>query len=119
MTDTIIPEMFWESLNREPACMTLRAAVADWLEENDDPDGAECLRWSIEKGRVPFDTGWTCFDKDIHDIPAALYDAAYGMIEGDLMGVGHHKAFIRLIIRWKHTTREQRDEFWRWTPCTN
>src|SRR4051812_4864231 len=55
-----LPEDFERALDRRPADWDLRAVIADWLDDNGDTLGAECLRWQARAGRRP-QRYWDCW----------------------------------------------------------
>jgi uncharacterized protein (TIGR02996 family) len=48
-----LPASFEAGLDRRPADWALRLVASDWLEENGDLLGAECLRWQAQKRKRP------------------------------------------------------------------
>lgn len=60
----VIPTQFRASLNDPVIALTTRLVIADYLDENDDPIGAEGLRWSIRAGLAPvyIDGNWEKYE---------------------------------------------------------
>lgn len=120
----MIPVEWHAAINATPSCMTLRRALADYLEEQGDEMAAECIRWSIEKGRTPygspdFDFMWYEYPGYItvnrtEDIPPTLHTKLLPKRMDDKTPAG---AFIRLIVGWKNSTPEQRRSYWEWEPA--
>jgi hypothetical protein len=114
----IIPREFWAALDAEPGCMTLRRALVDYLEENGHP-AAECIRWTLEKGRVPSTRGWRMEpDETLAGIPAELWWAGDDKMPEYLTGHGLKcsRHFRRLVFRWSCCSPTYRQEFWNWNP---
>ena len=83
-------EQFLADLLLTPDDRMLRGVYADWCEDNDLPDHAECLRWMAAKNKRPLrgstSTG-TWFDGNaiaagLGDEESDLPDALYRCIEG-------------------------------------
>ena len=103
--------------------MTLRRAIADYMEENGDTIGADCIRWTITKGRSSFD-GWRDYylyaDDGRSEIPddlcysgdncADVVSYLFGRLPSPVV------TLRRLVWRWSHATPEQRQQFWGWEP---
>lgn len=139
MTDTyeleLIPKCFWAAMEKTPECLTLRSAIADYLEEQGDTDGAECLRWSIAKRRRPhsmdtIDTShvawsWEFRPTTAHtELPPQLrWRINHGPDCIQLKTIEPCKsypwttAFMRLMWVWKmELVPEERTECWEWEP---
>jgi hypothetical protein len=98
-----ILEQFLNDLGTTPEDWNLRGVVADWAEDNNRPELAECLRWMIRQRKRPYHgasaTG-TWFNAETvseglgdpeSDIPAAVYRSLEGGKE-----VANHKSFPSL-----------------------
>lgn len=115
-----IPSIWWPALDQNPDCMTLRSALVDALEESGDDLAASCMRWSLEKRRVPTTGGWyrLAVEQDAQ-IPDLLYYSGDGHPdEFTMLRSGHYWSFCRLIWRWSLLTSEQRKECWEWEPTS-
>lgn len=55
VTECDWPQEFCTVLDRDPEDFLTRLVLADWLSERGREDEAEGLRWSVGKGRIPFD----------------------------------------------------------------
>jgi hypothetical protein len=98
-----ILDQFLQDLADKPDDWNLRGVVADWAEDNNRPDLAECLRWMIKHNKRPYPSssgGATWFNAETistglgdpeSDIPAALF----GLLQGG-QEVAHHKSFPSL-----------------------
>jgi hypothetical protein len=53
MPDNPIREALFAALEADCADRATLSALADWSEENDDPDASAALRWLIRTGRRP------------------------------------------------------------------
>jgi uncharacterized protein (TIGR02996 family) len=121
-TVTLIPTEWRQALNDAPDDLTLRSALADWFAEQGNELAAECLKWSVEKERTPKEYcyggwQWECrifsgspmrylIPKSLHGKPPALTED-YSLPSD---------AFDRLIGKWRHSTPEKRQEYWKWEP---
>jgi uncharacterized protein (TIGR02996 family) len=93
-------EQFLSDLLDTPDDRTLRGVYADWCEDNDQPEAAECLRWMAAAGKRPMrgSTGvgvWFNGDtiaKGLGDEESDLPDALYRRLEGGGEFV-NHRAF--------------------------
>ena len=96
-------DQFLEGLLQTPDDRTLRRVYADWCEDNDQPDCAECLRWMASANKRPFRGSTntvTWFNAETiapeqGDEESDLPDAVFRMLEGGLE-VAHHRAFASL-----------------------
>ena len=83
-------EQFLADLLRTPDDRTLRRVYADWCEDNDLPECAECLRWMASANKRPLrgsTGGGTWFDGDtiasgLGDEESDLPDALYRCVQG-------------------------------------
>ena len=50
---TVLTALFAE-LEEAPCDIATLRALADWLEDDDQPKPAECVRWLADTGKVPF-----------------------------------------------------------------
>jgi hypothetical protein len=117
-----IPAEFWAALDLTPECMPLRSAIVDRLLELGKEDTAECIRWSMEKGRVPYGYGWHCRQTEaeiaLSNIPSVLFRSGDDGLttHSPLFYRYSHSAFNRLCFRWSLLTPEQKVECWNWHP---
>jgi hypothetical protein len=98
-----ILDQFLEDMARAPEDWNLRGVVADWAEDNQRPDLAECLRWMVRAHKRPYhgaSGGATWFNAETvaeglgdpeSDIPAVLFK----LLE-DGKEVANHKSFPSL-----------------------
>lgn len=116
---TLIPEQFRSALNAEPECFTLRLVIADWFAENDQSLAEECLRWTVEKRRVPnsYSTSKWWYWSNIGCIPSGMYTSE-PFYDGFPTEVSRSvsNAFDSLIAGWLRSTPEQRQRWWDWQP---
>ena len=90
-------EQFLADLLETPDDRTLRGVYADWCEDNDLPEAAECLRWMAAAGKRPMrgSTGigvWFNGDtiaKGLGDEESDLPDGLYRRLEGGGEFVNH------------------------------
>lgn len=122
MTTTLIPIEWHAALEASPECMTLRRALADWMEENGEPEAAEALRWSIEFNRCPSSRRhrdsvlWEWGSSKMgysNGIPEELLYKASGFNHNATTAA---QAFVRLIGKWQNSTPEERLSYWQWQP---
>jgi hypothetical protein len=115
-TDCLIPAEWHPEINRQPDDFAMRSALADLLLESGDELAAECLRWSVEKRRTPNRKGcqWDFRGQEPEDIPEHLFWE--NPLIDEHKGYDFVGAFDRLIRKWKNSTPEEREAYWRWTP---
>ncbi len=93
-------EQLLDDLASAPGDWKLRGVLADWYEDNDQPEEAACLRWMIQQHKRPYresDHGASWFNADTvppglgdpeSDIPGPLFQE----LEGGLV-LGNHRSF--------------------------
>ena len=124
----LIPRCFWNQLDDNPGDFTLLAVISDYCREQGDEEAAECLRWCLEKRRVPNTFGWWLRDSESLSkdrrytsgmvLPKTLYDrAGWYSISWGITGCGTADNYNRLIIKWRQTTENERAELWEWNPA--
>jgi hypothetical protein len=98
-----ILDQFLNDLAGAPEDWALRGVLADWAEDNNRPQLAECLRWMIRRQKRPYhgsSGGGTWFNAETiaeglgdpeSDIPAAVFTLLEGGNE-----VANHKSFATL-----------------------
>jgi hypothetical protein len=98
-----ILDQFMKDLAGAPEDWSLRGVIADWAEDNNRPQLAECLRWMIRQHKRPYhgsSGGGTWFNEDTiaeglgdpeSDIPAEVFTRLEGGNE-----VANHKTFLTL-----------------------
>jgi uncharacterized protein (TIGR02996 family) len=98
-----ILDQFLNDVAATPEDWSLRGVLADWAEDNNRPQLAECLRWMIRRHKRPYhgsSGGGTWFNADTiaqglgdpeSDIPAAVFMLLEGGNE-----VANHKSFTTL-----------------------
>jgi hypothetical protein len=98
-----ILDQFLEELGQGPDDWKLRGIVADWAEDNNRPELAECLRWMVRLRKRPYHStagGATWFNVETiaeglgdpeSDIPAAVFAILEGGKE-----IANHKSFPSL-----------------------
>jgi uncharacterized protein (TIGR02996 family) len=88
---TSYPEAFYRQLEEDPDDWATRLVMADWYEDNGEPERAEAIRWQVENKRRPRDgrphdkrAVWAWFDFDhygttspsedpLSDLPHEIY----------------------------------------------
>ena len=98
-----ILDQLLKDLSGSPDDWSLRGVIADWAEDNNRPQLAECLRWMIRQNKRPYhgsSGGGTWFNEDTiaeglgdpeSDIPAEVFTRLEGGNE-----VANHKTFATL-----------------------
>jgi hypothetical protein len=98
-----ILDQLLKDLSGAPDDWSLRGVIADWAEDNNRPQLAECLRWMIRQHKRPYhgsSGGGTWFNEDTiaeglgdpeSDIPGEVFTRLEGGNE-----VANHKTFPTL-----------------------
>jgi uncharacterized protein (TIGR02996 family) len=89
-----------EDLCRAPADWKMRGVLADWYEDNDQPEQAACLRWMIQHHKRPYHgahRGATWFNADtigqgLGDPESDIPGEVFRLLEGG-KEVANHKSF--------------------------
>ena len=120
----LIPPDWEAAIEREPGCGVLRSALADHFEEIGAVLAADCIRWTVEKGRWPSDyCQWGYSSASRWALPEVLYWRVYHLAfpENDSVLVRdvtftHKFSFNRLLTVWQTATDSERAEWWNWNP---
>jgi hypothetical protein len=90
-------DVFYDELARKPDDWAVRGLLADWCEDNNLPQWAECLRWMIRHRKRPYRSsgrlGFTWFNAD--KLPDVVKDDPESNIPGkvwDLLAHGQQAA---------------------------
>src|SRR5262245_21086062 len=86
-----------EDIARSPDDWSLRGVLADWCEDNQQPQRAECLRWMIRQKKRPHkasggQASWFNADKvqpDLGEPESDLPDALFRRLEGGWQAANH------------------------------
>lgn len=123
-----IPEHLAAAYDRDPSDLILVRALADYFEEEGNPTAADCLRWVVEKGRVPAKAPMTksahwCFRPCVYcppgnGLPSAMQDHNPNGLH-DLVGgnteTRPHQRLLYLLNHWERLPEEVRHAAWEWT----
>ncbi len=131
----LIPESFGVGLARRPADWALRSVIADWLEDNGDVLGAECVRWQVQNRKRPDRSSfyepegkwawWALFpprpwDTDRpcgRDVPEPLWNKLppkTNEFSGARAYATQADAEHALRVAWGRLTPRQRTAVWAW-----
>jgi uncharacterized protein (TIGR02996 family) len=112
-----LPEGAWPAIIEAGVGCTHLLVWADWLDENNDPLGADALRWACEKKRWPTAGCWTHAPvRDVeHRLPQVL-QKYYNKANGELKWAPKRKetAFRRLMATWRILPKNVRAKVWKW-----
>lgn len=109
----------------DPVDCNWKLALIDWWEERGESVLAECMRWVVEKGRVPdADRGheekprriWWAHIGPTSELPWKLVDDV-GRVSNSRKTFS--TAYDRLLTAWYHSTPEQRKEYKQWQPSSS
>jgi uncharacterized protein (TIGR02996 family) len=130
-----LPDSFESALDRRPADWALRLVAADWLEENGDPFGAECLRWQARHRKRPdrnrwyepdgLWAWWVLFPPDAwnperprcRNVPEPLWNKLPPRVDwfaGYRAYPSRAAAEYALRVAWGRLTPRQRERVWDW-----
>lgn len=109
----LIPFEWREAIEAAPDDFTVRLALADWFQEQGLELAADCLRWTVEKGRTPSDRGWGEYGDKEAEVPRRVVTLC-GLISSTRKY--DWQAFDRLLRVWQLATDSERSEWWRWNP---
>jgi hypothetical protein len=95
-----ILDQFLADLAKQPEDWSLRGVIADWAEDNNRPQLAECLRWMAGKRKRPYQGSagsWAWFNAEtiadgLGDPESDIPSAVFAMMEGG-DEIANHRSF--------------------------